>query len=978
MATPPLHLARWTRRLVFLILGGAAVLLLSACEPIERSFVVNSTVDAPDAAQGDNLCATVSGQCTLRAAIQEANATPGLDQITLEAGATYTITRAGANENLASTGDLDITRPLILHGHGATIDGNDLDRVFHVRGVGRLTADHLTITGGQAPVGAGLAVDAGGRLHLTDSTVTGNQAPSLPSPCPPTGCGGMGAGIANSGQLTLAFSTISSNVATGFSGCPGPQCFPSGGGLANSGTAGVLHSTFSGNQAVDGVGGAIVDPTDDATTPTAVLYSTFVDNDAGPSPSFVWAGNTLSGGMSVWASALAGPAPVCGGFLNARPSSGGYNAPADFSCLFEQVTDRPPTPFGLVLGSLADNGRSTLTHLPAAGSPLVDGIPVGASLCSGTGLVDQRHQPRPQGGGCDIGAVESPFTAPPVSPVVLVVDSAVDATDANVGNGTCETAGSGCTLRAAIDEANAHWPRVNTITVAPGVDPVLSLPGMDDDFNATGDLDINGALVLDGHGAVVDAAGLDRVLDTRQSGEGNVEIADLTATGGRLPTGPNASAWGGGIRHDGGHLILTGVTVEGNEAEVLGGGIGSQGRFASTRTELTLIDSIVRNNAVTLTGCCMRGGGISLLDADLTASNSVIEGNVASFDGGGIWGMRSTITLEGSTIRSNQAMSGGGIRLDQDFITSTSLTLDGSTVEGNTAQNGGGLYLVSPATITDSVIRGNVAEGPESAVPHGGGMVVAASVTVTRSLLEANQSPFGGAIHNIGLLTVTDSTFDSNRADTASMTEAARGAAIANHTSGQLTVTGSTFADNVATSAKAPRGGGIYNALGAVQVERSTFHGNRTQGTFGSAGSAVTTFGGTVNIARSTITDNIATASALERIAGTLTIRETVVANSGPNCVNVTSAGYNIYDDATCPVAQADVQSAVVALGPLADNGGPTLTRLPSAGSVVLDQIPAGAATRCDAGTPVDQRGLPRPVGGGCDTGAVERQATDP
>ncbi|MEL7486410.1 MAG: choice-of-anchor Q domain-containing protein, partial [Pseudomonadota bacterium] len=56
-------------------------------------------------------------------------------------------------------------------------------------------------------------------------------------------------------------------------------------------------------------------------------------------------------------------------------------------------------------------------------------------------------------------------------------------------------------------------------------------------------------------------------------------------------------------------------------------------------------------------------------------------------------------------------------------------------------------------------------------------------------------------------------------------------------------------------------------------------------------------------------------------------------------------------------------------LGPLQANPGPlaTLTRLPAAGSVVIDR-----ATFCPDGS-TDQRGVARPVGAACDFGAVER-----
>ena len=58
-------------------------------------------------------------------------------------------------------------------------------------------------------------------------------------------------------------------------------------------------------------------------------------------------------------------------------------------------------------------------------------------------------------------------------------------------------------------------------------------------------------------------------------------------------------------------------------------------------------------------------------------------------------------------------------------------------------------------------------------------------------------------------------------------------------------------------------------------------------------------------------------------------------------------------------------------LDPLADNGGPTLTRLPVAGSIAIDA--AAGIGGCPA---TDQRGVPRPQGPACDAGAVELAAT--
>lgn len=112
------------------------------------NFVVNSTADAVNANPGNGVCETaVPGQCTLRAAIQKANALPGPKTIILPAGI-YTLTIPGTFEDEAATGDLDITDDLILIGEDAAttiIDGSTLDRVFDIGPGATATLSDLTI-----------------------------------------------------------------------------------------------------------------------------------------------------------------------------------------------------------------------------------------------------------------------------------------------------------------------------------------------------------------------------------------------------------------------------------------------------------------------------------------------------------------------------------------------------------------------------------------------------------------------------------------------------------------------------------------------------------------------------------------------------------------------------------------------------------------------------------------------------------------
>src|SRR5438094_10032224 len=117
------------------------------------TFNVTSTIDAVEASPGDGICASAGSQCTLRAAVQEANALPGADTIMLPAG-TYVLTVGGASarcEDAAAKGDLDITDDVTIIGAGAPItiiDGNGIDRVFDVAAQANIRG--VTIRNGNA------------------------------------------------------------------------------------------------------------------------------------------------------------------------------------------------------------------------------------------------------------------------------------------------------------------------------------------------------------------------------------------------------------------------------------------------------------------------------------------------------------------------------------------------------------------------------------------------------------------------------------------------------------------------------------------------------------------------------------------------------------------------------------------------------------------------------------------------------------
>lgn len=143
----------------------------------ESGFVVNTFLDTQDVRPGDLSSADEDGNSSLRAAIMEANQLDGDDTILLIPG-TFRLTIAGQNEDLAASGDLDITSDSVtIIGAGTDqtfIDAARLDRVFHVKPGATLNLKNLTIKGGRELVGGGILNQ--GTLNLENVIVTDNSA----------------------------------------------------------------------------------------------------------------------------------------------------------------------------------------------------------------------------------------------------------------------------------------------------------------------------------------------------------------------------------------------------------------------------------------------------------------------------------------------------------------------------------------------------------------------------------------------------------------------------------------------------------------------------------------------------------------------------------------------------------------------------------------------------------------------------------
>jgi hypothetical protein len=342
-----------------------------------------------------------------------------------------------------------------------------------------------------------------------------------------------------------------------------------------------------------------------------------------------------------------------------------------------------------------------------------------------------------------------------------------------------------------------------------------------------------------------------------------------------------------------------------------------------------------------------------------------------------------------------------------ELVIAKELTIDGGTsgvtIRRSAAAGTPGFRILhilggNSVTLIGLTIANGRDESPQSIEGGGGGIRNSGTgLTLVRCVITGNTTPHGGGgILNFGGVTVanttlTDSTVSGNSAGTSGGGIFSFGGDAA----AAVELVNSTVSDNAAGAS----GGGIWNgALGgtaSLTATNSTVSGNTAPYAGGIYNTADTDDLLTVWLNHVTLADNTATSSlGNAHQIGTITfthdapiwisIEHSIATHSDPGVTdyfsgtgaNVVweSGGYNVSrKELPAPAAAGDLADTDPLLGPLADNGGPTRTRVPGTGSPAIDRIPAD---ECGA-VLADQRGIDRPYNGGCDSGAVEVRDED-
>jgi hypothetical protein len=375
------------------------------------------------------------------------------------------------------------------------------------------------------------------------------------------------------------------------------------------------------------------------------------------------------------------------------------------------------------------------------------------------------------------------------------------------------------------------------------------------------------------------------------------------------------------------NITLADARVSGPRGDGPGPDNSGAAIFRHSSSRLHVVNATFSNNHTTETGADIGGGAIYSYGGDTVIVGSTFDGNSGA-SGGAIGNLRSNLAIYNSSFANNVAIDGNGGAIALDGLNPDQgkvFTLCGVIATNNRALHEGGAvfrygYPDESSVIDFTTLDGNFVDDP------------------------VGSSHAGGLYHHT---------------DTPGVMP--------------LFMRNSTVSNNVSATGA----GGLFFFNSPVELTNVTVSGNVA---LGSLAGGIAASGVTGTLKNCTIADNHADDS--DSFAGGiigasgLTLINTIVANNTAgneyNPVSCTEAAAGGSNNLQFPAQQASGQDdppcvagvvfADPLLGPLADNGGPTMTMALLPGSPAI-----GAGTDCPE---TDQRGVPRDVG--CDIGAFQ------
>ena len=314
----------------------------------------------------------------------------------------------------------------------------------------------------------------------------------------------------------------------------------------------------------------------------------------------------------------------------------------------------------------------------------------------------------------------------PEDRITFNVNTVSDLVDPNPGDDVCGTPDT-CSLRAALEEAEAGDKKSITVNVPPGTYLLEE-----------GQLEMPGKLIsVQGAGAdstVIDAQKDSRVL---KIAGGIVSVSDLTLQNGGDSNG--SAGFGGGATVEEGVAAFEDVIIQNNDGYFRGGGL-----FVDSNANVVLTRALIRNNETGLGGG--GGGGGIFNQGKLTINDSTISGNEGGNAGGGIGHIGERLQIRGSTISNNKGYRSGLVLNGPSVL--SNVTVSGNRELANTSdgpgsfdgRGGWGISITGGVTFRNVTVTDN-GNTVASRDPAGGGILVApgGSLRLKNSLISGNR-----------------------------------------------------------------------------------------------------------------------------------------------------------------------------------------------------------------------------------------------
>jgi fibronectin-binding autotransporter adhesin len=590
------------------LIGPAGALGQNVCPPMPAPTVTLNVDSTADGLNSGACAHQVSGRCTLREAIQEANATVGAEVI-LPRG-TYTLTIPPASSDDNTTGDLNIVSSMTLSEQpdvviqAGTTRSSAIDRVLHISSSGQVVLSGITIrfgktnnsSGFSTQGGGGILFDGYGALCLTQDRIIQNAATNQT----------YGGGISDIGFGTLYLDgvDVAGNVAGNAGG--GIEAFQSGAVYIQRSSIALNTAALTGTgggidaNGFPGVGSSDIELTD----------STVAKNTAHG----LW-----GGGISVWGDNLV----IHGGSIEANHLSAGGSGAGVFVAGTSDVDITGAVIRKNVNGAAGGTGftQGGGAAFFTSGSITLkkDEISDNRVLAGNLGQIIEAD-----GGGVYVSGAST----------VWISDSMIRRNSANAGAAANKSFGGGIVLMggasALIEESQVSG---NSTT-----------------YDAGGIYDLGGTLTLRAVGVEANTASVSGGGVMMEGGSFLVTDSEI------LKNRSGTVAIPGGYQGGGGALFGESATgsvqrsrFSGNSAQNAGGLWIDSGASAS-------LDEITVSGNVALNPTWGTGGGIHAQGSQLILSSSTVSGN-SGLQGAGIF-LNSAGTLTNVTIANNRPGAG--------------------------------------------------------------------------------------------------------------------------------------------------------------------------------------------------------------------------------------------------------------------------------------------------------------------------------